>query len=80
MRAFEHMSSPLRILLVDDDPFTLTMLSTALSSLGFTEVTSAQSASAAIALAQHVQPQSQRMSNQGLSAHNNNQCQRDQST
>ena len=57
MRAFEHMSSPLRILLVDDDPFTLTMLSTALSSLGFTEVTSAQSASAAIALAQHVQPQ-----------------------
>lgn len=57
MRAFEDMPSPLRILLVDDDPFTLTMLGTSLSSLGFTEITSAQSASVAIALAQNMQPQ-----------------------
>ncbi|MBU3689162.1 MAG: hypothetical protein B7C54_06075 [Acidimicrobiales bacterium mtb01] len=50
------MTEPARILLVDDDPFTLMMLTSTLRSLGFIDVTAKRSITEAVSYAQQSQP------------------------
>ena len=50
------MSSSLKILLVDDDPFTLTMLTSTLNTLGFNEISSSRTVTQAIVAAKEELP------------------------
>lgn len=50
------MTSSPKILLVDDDPFTLTMLASTLHTLGFTEITSSRTVTQAIVAATEASP------------------------
>lgn len=50
------MTSSPKILLVDDDPFTLTMLTSTLHTLGFTEITSLRTVTQAIVAATKASP------------------------
>ncbi len=50
------MTSSPKILLVDDDPFTLTMLASTLHTLGFTEITSLRTVTQAIVAATKASP------------------------
>ncbi len=51
------MSNPLRLLLVDDDPFTRLTLSATLTSLKFSNIAQAASVAEAISIAEAAKPQ-----------------------